>query len=170
MYVHVSVPPHTPGAEQEERGRCQTPSASSPPSADLSLVSLVIPPPVRSTVVLMCSVHGSPLPLSVSLASHAPSLLSCPLLSLPLPRCLQLHLFPSMWRMIAGLLSSLLLMLHFSLLVLAPSLSLSLFTLSASHNAFLFQSSCSLSSPCSRPSPKPRTEGGGGGVRQNVHL
>lgn len=48
-------------------------------------VTLCVIPRLRSTVVLMCSVHGSPLPLSVSLASRAPSLLSCPLLSPSLP-------------------------------------------------------------------------------------
>lgn len=79
--------------------------------------------PLQSTVVLMCSVHGTSLSLCVSLASHSPSLTLPVPFSRPLPHCLQLHLFPSMWQMIAGLFFP----LHATVLLLVLSLcSLSL--------------------------------------------
>lgn len=119
------------------------------------------PPLLRSTVVLMCSVL-----LMLTLSSPAP-------FSLPLPHCLQLHLFPSMWRMIAGLLFFFLfLMLHFSLLVLAPSLSLCPSSPSQPPTtpfSFSPPAHCHLLVPAQAPSRGLR-EAGRGVVRQNVHL
>lgn len=51
----------------------------------------------------MWSVHDTSRSWSVSPVSHSASLALPVPLSLPLPHCLQLHLFPSMWQMIAGL-------------------------------------------------------------------
>lgn len=113
------------------------------------------PPLLRSTVVLMCSVL-----LMLTLSSPAP-------FSLPLPHCLQLHLFPSMWRMIAGLLFFFLfLMLHFSLLVLAPSLSLCPSSPSQPPTtpfSFSPPAHCHLLVPAQAPSRGLREAGGGGG-------
>lgn len=93
--VHIGT--HTVGSRRRE-GSAKLP------------VLLLLPPtcqlvcdlPLWSTVVLMY--NGRSLsPFSLSLPSRSPSL-SLPVpFSLTLPHCLQLHLFPSMWQMIAGL-------------------------------------------------------------------
>lgn len=99
VYRHIDT--HTVGSRRQE-GSAKLPALLLlPPTCQL-----VCDLPLQSTVVLMCNVHGRSLSLSLSLLgfSFLPLSLSLPVpFSLTLPHCLQLHLFPSMWQMIAGL-------------------------------------------------------------------
>ena len=170
VYTAPHTHTHTVGSRRRE-GRAKLPALLLLP---LPTCQLVCDLPLQSAVVLMCNVHRSSLSLLLSLCLLGFSLslsLSLPPpvpFSLTLPHCLQLHLFPSVWQMIAGL------FFFFSwysspasarpLLTLSSSLPLSLCPFSPSQlptMPFFFLSSCSLSTPCSRPSPNPK--GGGGG-------
>lgn len=114
----------------------------------------------KAVWVLMCNVHGQS-PLSLSLASRyslSPSLSACPLLShspsLP-PATFVPFNVANDCRSFFFHGTALLLVLS-----LSPPLSLSVCPFSPSQLLIMlpFPSSCSLSTPCSRPSPEP---GGG---------